>query len=104
MGLTEKPDDVPRFTGHSPKRTFACVVRSALHQAGIDTRTSKLPVEILRRINIAGGWTPKSKEFWDYSGDWQSFVGRPHFIADQIITFIASGRVKKSRAVKAVKK
>lgn len=91
QNLDPSSHNLQRYTGHSAKRTFAAAVRCFLQSQGVETSQPMLPAPILARVNLCGGWKPKSREFWEYSEDWQMLVGRTLIVDGVILSWILNG-------------
>ena len=89
QNLTDE-SGVPRFSGHSARRTWSCTVRMFLHRRGLDTHA--LPADVLARINFLAGWAKANKSEWKkYSKDFLCLKDVRLFVAYPILKWIETG-------------
>ena len=81
-----------RYSGHTPRRTFAVFVRGWLHKQGIDVSRKNFPTEYLTRINKLAGWNKTSQEFFDYSEDWETYLTWTNLVHTWALQYIWTGQ------------
>lgn len=89
--LADDVHGIDRFSGHSARRTWSCFVRAFLENENINTSRGKLCPLILRRINMIGGWSERSTEWYDYTGDYTTVLHDRNMLDSGILIFIAYG-------------
>jgi len=82
------------YTGHTFRRSYAVYVRCYLHQLGyhVSTKRPQLHPDVYTRACEGAGWSPTLTEFWEYSEDYQTYLGYQNLVDQDVLHWIVSGK------------
>ena len=82
------------YAGHIFRCSYAVNVRCYLHQLGyhVSTKRSQLHPDVFTRACEGAGWSLTLTESWEYSEDYQAYLGHQNLVEQDVLHWTVSGK------------